>query len=163
MPSLSSTVPGAIAALNVHFQAVADSAEIELGNYVGPPFGTVANNFLIIGDAEGKGELITNYQQGFQGMYQPPLRRTESYGLHCALRVWNAAIDATARLTEAFDVLSAVMTRLAADVEPAALAPSGSWSVTSIENTAAGALGGKGWGCVFGFDVQVQQVILTDL
>ena len=163
MPALSSTVPGAIEALNAHFQAVADAAEIELGNYVGPPFGTVANNFLAIGDVEGKGELITNYQQGFQGMYSPPLRRTEAYGLHCVLKVWDAAIDQVARLTEAFDVLSALMTRLASDVNPTALGPSGAWSMTNIENPAAGALGNKGWGCVFTFDVQVQQVILTDL
>lgn len=168
---LASTVPGAIARLAKHLQTVADAnPTLKLGVYVGRPIQTVADNFVSLGDPLGNGELLTGYLSGWQGMRQSPsLRRTEDYGLHCVLRIWNGNIDPVARITEAFTVMSSLMNVLADDIRGGAddigqggvLSPGGQWAISTIDNTSTGPIDAKGWGVVFEFDVVVQNVVLT--
>ena len=169
--SLDSTVPGAVARLAGHLQAVADRHKtLNLGVYVGRPVKSVADNFVAIGDPLGNGEILTGYIGGWQGMRQSPtLRRTETYGLHVVLRMWAGDVDPIGRLTDAFAVISALMNLLGDDVRGGAdehgqggvLSPSGMWAVGTIDNTVAGPIDGKGYGTVFEFDVDVEGVSLN--
>lgn len=164
MTTFTSTVPGAITALQGHFQNVATAnSSLKLGLYVGPPINTVANSFIAIGNPAGEGQIIENYTSDFQGMYQTAaLRRTEQYALHCWLRIWSAQIDQVGRIADAFTVISGITSELAGDIHGSGqLSPSGEWELTEFENTVAGPLNDSGWGVVFEFAVQVKNVILT--
>lgn len=164
MTTFVSTVPGAITSLRTHFKNVADANnDLDLGLYLGPPTNTVKNNFISIGDPLGEGQIITNYSQAFQGMQQTEyLRRTEAYGIHCCLRVWQADIDQVTRFGEALRLISSITSELSSDIHGSdQLSPSGQWELTTFENTIAGPLNGGGWGCIFEFAVLVSNVILT--
>lgn len=171
---LTSTVPGAIGRLFGHLQTVAAAnPDLNLGVYVGRPVQTIANNYVSIGDPLGAGQLLIGYQSGWQGMRQTSsLRRTENYGLHCYLRIWDGEVNPLARLNEAFTAISALMNILADDIHggtdmtnldgsPGVLSPGGQWSIDTVDNTSTGAIDGKGWGLVFEFDVAVENVTLT--
>ncbi len=161
--TLVSTVPGAVGALVDHFHNVANrNPSLHLGVYVGPPIGSVANNILTVGDPEGNGSLLVNYQQDFVTLPGTVSRRSEEYGLHCFIRCWAGNVDPVARIADAFTIFNGVVEELADDVlGSGALTPSGSWRVSELVNIAAGPLGGEGWGCVFSFVVHVINVRLN--
>lgn len=172
-PGLASTVPGAVARLADHLNTVAaQNPKLNLGVYVSRPTGgSVDNNFISIGDPIGTGQIINGYLSGSAGMRQPPsLRRTESYGLHCVIRVWSGSVDPVGRLTDAFTVINSLMNILAADIhggrddrgQGGVLGQGGEWAMTDIENTGGSPIEGKGgFALIFEFDVTVSNVTIT--
>lgn len=164
---ITSTVAGAVTALQSHLAAVAtanaslNQTDGVIAVYVGLPAAEASDYFLMIGDPFNNGELLVNYESDWAGLPAVAQRRTETYELRCALRCYAGTTDVPARLNEAMTLYSAVMGALAADIGGSnSLSPSGSWQVKHFENPATGQLGGQGWGVVLTFGVEVVNVRL---
>ena len=160
---LTSTVPGAVAALQTHMgNAVAANPSLAAEVHLGFPTAEVANNYLQIGDETGA--LLVNYRQEFLDF---PItagigHRTEEYGLLCSMRVWRGDTDPLGRLTDAFTLLNAVMAELATDPGGSgALTPSGTWHVGEVTVPWTGLLKNMGWGVELGFTVEIINVRLS--
>jgi hypothetical protein len=166
MTTLTSTVPGCIAALTTHLNTVAsDNSSLNIGIYTGLPIETLKDNFIMIGDYND-GKLIEGYAQDWRGFPAVAERKSEAYALPCSLRAWSGNSDPVSRITDAFTMMDAVMGQLQGDPQGTVnggypLTPSGSWQVTSIDMPTSGPLGGAGWGVVLTFLVDVINVYLT--
>ena len=166
MTTLNTTIPDAINALYSHFQVVqANLTNLHLGVYIGPPIATAENNFLTIGEPD-TGEMFANYQQAFRGMPAIAGHKEESYTIPCGLRVWDGGTDQVARIQDLVTIFDAVLGELQSDPGAEingfpALSPSGSWNATAIVNQRSGPIGGKGWGMLSTFTVEIINVIIN--
>jgi len=161
--TLTSTVPGAIAQLFAYMKQVADAnPTLSVGTYLGLPTGTeVSNNYLMVGEDES-GQLLSGYRQEWAGLPASANRSSEEYGIPCSLRAWQGDSDPASRLTDAFTMFDSLMGFLQNDPGASgALTPSGSWKVSTLELPESGPFGGKGWGVIGSFTVQIINVRLT--
>jgi hypothetical protein len=166
MTTLTSTVPGAIAALVTHLGNVATAqSALNLSTSVGLPIEEVHDNFVMIGDVED-GSLVSGYRQDWRGMPAYAERRSEQYGIPCAIRAFAGSSAPTARITDAFAIFDAVLAEIQSDPQASVnggypLTPSGSWQVTNMQIPMSGPLEGAGWGLYITFTVSVSNVELT--
>jgi hypothetical protein len=160
-----STVPTVLQAVQTNMQAVASAnPTLNAAVYMGQVIGAPANNFFGIGDPEGNGELFANYQSEFQGLFSEQVHRGEAYSILCHVRTWQGDVNPVARITEAFTLINGLANQIYTDklAGGALQTPSsvGNWGLSNIQNHAAGKLDGKGWGCVFTFQIDVTNVVL---
>jgi hypothetical protein len=166
MTTLNTTLPDAIDALYAHFQIVQSKLfDLSLGVTIGPPISQVENNFLTVGDPE-TGELFNSYLQDFRGMPAVAGRKEESYSIPCGIRVWDGDSNPLDRARDLVTIFDAVLAELQSDPGGEingfpALSPSGSWNATMLVNHRSGNLGGKGWGMIATFQVEVINVIIN--
>ena len=161
-PTVTSTVPGAVAVLLQHFEAIAQAnPALDVGVSLGKPTERVSDNYLIVGDVD-TGQLLSAYSLKFMSSVSAN-RHEEEYGINCSLRVWKGDIDQLARLTEAFRLFKGVTSALQNDPKGnGQLTPSGTWQVSEMGIPVNGAFGDPaGWGVVMEFIVHVFNVRLT--
>lgn len=166
--TVTSTVPGALEVLLAFMENVVTALpDLDMGTYLGIPIGgAVANNYIAVG-AWDTGELLTGYKQDWMGFPAAIDRKSEVYGLPCTVRAWQGDVDPPTVLTNFFLMVDGIMSQLQADpqalngTETYALTPSGSWQATELSIPTSGPLGGRGWGMVGAFTVQVNNVRLT--
>ena len=160
--TVTSTVPGAVAVLQRHFEAVAKTEpKLAPAVYIGLPVERVADSYLLIGDEE-TGSLLASYSMKFTSAVAAN-RHSEEYGILCALRVWAGDTNQLARLTDAFRLLAGVTTALQNDPGGSGqLTPSGTWQVSEVTVPVNAPFGDPvGFGVVLAFIVQVINVRLT--
>lgn len=158
--TLTSTVGPAVATLTTHLQNVANAnPSLNVGVFVGAVLATESNNnWLTIGDPE-TGVFLNNYDSQYASLPATAYRKTEDYEIEGTVRTWNGGSDPVTRINEAMTLLNGIRSELATDIGGSGvLTASGSWSLEKVDNTAAGPLGGAGWGCVFRYTVHVINV-----
>lgn len=169
--TVTSTVPAAIAALQLKMQTVVTSPQLQYLNasvYVGGITDEAfTDNYLAIGDPEGQGGLVENYVSKIQGFYSGggPMNLSEDYTIVCSARAWAGSLDEdpTLRLTDAMALLRGVQTQLALDPKASdALGAGGVWQIGQMSNPVAGPMNGMGWGVLLDFTVLVQHVQLIN-
>lgn len=163
MSQLISTVPGAVATLQTHFLNVRTAnPSLDVGVFLGPPVGQqIPDNRLVIGAHETY-ELLTSYTGDFAAIPGASYLKSEDYVIACHLQVWADPPDPIGRITDAFTVMSGVLTELTGDIGASGtITPSGSWQVTSMRTPITGPIDGGGWGIVIEFDVHVFNVQLS--
>jgi len=163
MASLTSTVPGAVATLQTHLQNVANAnPALKVGVFLGPPAGqNPPNNRFIIG-SYGSYELLSSYQGDFAAIPGASYLKSEDYNIPCHLQVWADPPDPLGRVTDAFTLMSAVLSELTGDIGASGtITPSGAWQVTSMTTPFSGPFSVGGWGIVVEFDVHVFNVQLS--
>lgn len=161
--ALVSTVPGAVGVLEGHFNNVAAAnPALNVGVFVGPPVGqNVPNNHLAIcGYPVNDGEMVVGWLGKFNAIPGSLYLKGEDYSLACHLQTWSGEVDPISRITEAWTLLSGVMTELtlsaAAIGGSGSLTPSGSWEISNVGNPHSGPFAtGGGWGMVLTFDIHV--------
>ncbi len=163
--SITSTVPGAITTLLGYFADVASAnPSLDVGVYSGLPIANIKNNYLSIGEWE-TGSVLSGYRQDWVGFPASASPKLEDYSINCVARAWDGSSDTTAiaqRFTDAFTLLDGVMGCLQADPGASgSITPSGTWQVVGVDNIASGPLGGKGFGVLLSFEVQVINVRIT--
>ncbi len=160
--SLTSTVPGALSALETDLQAVATAnPSLDVGVYLGVPIANVTNNYLAISEWE-TGELIVNYRQEWAGLPANPPRRSEEYGIPVTIRAWAGDSDPQSRIADLFTLVDGVLGAVQADPQASgALTSSGSWQATELTIPESGPLGGKGFGVVAQLIIEITNVRLT--
>jgi hypothetical protein len=169
MTTLTSTVPGAIAALEAHLANVVTALpSLNITAVTGIPVEQVGQNFIMVGEVE-TGQLLTGYHQDWRGFPASAERKSEEYGIPCTIRAWSGESVSTSPATivgDAFTMLDAVMAELQSDPQATItggypLTPSGSWQVTEVDIPTSGPLGGQGWGVYMTFVVSIINVRLT--
>lgn len=169
MPSLTSTVPGAIATLQTHLQAVAaanstiDPLGGPVGVFLGPPVGQEVPNYRFCIGAYETFELLPDYKGEFSAIPGNSYLKSEDYQLACHLQCWAEPVDPIARITDAFTLMSGVLSALTGDIGASGtITPSGSWQVVSMRTPFTGPFqGAAGWGIVVEFVIHVWNVQLS--
>ena len=166
MTTLTSTIPGALSALETHMQNVASAHPLlNISVHVGIPIAEVENNYLAIGTYE-TGELVLDYEQDWAGFPAAAERKSERYKIPCTVRAWAGNTDPISRITDLFTMLDGILAELQADPQATVnggypLTPSGSWQISRVDIPVSGPLNNKGWGIVASFEVDVINVRLT--
>lgn len=155
--AIVSTVPGAVACLQTHLSNVAlANPTLNIGVYLGPPVGNVANNYLMWESVES---YVSDYAYLSGGVLS---YIKEDYDLSVELRAWAGNVDPIGRLDDAYTMLNGVINELGGDMNGGgALSPPGDWHVQSADITHAGPLGqaaDQGWGVLMSITVMVRNV-----
>jgi len=168
MASLTSTVPGAIGVLFGHLQTVAaqnmsiDPSGGPVGVFLGPPVGEQVPNYRFVIGAFDNFELLPTYEGDFAAIPGSSYLKAEDYTIACHLQVWADPPDPLSRITDAFTLMSGVLSQLTGDIGASgSITPSGSWQVTSMRTPFQGPVNNAGWGIVVEFDIHVWNVQLS--
>lgn len=164
-----STIPAAMQVLAAYMQRVADTnPALAPGVYVGLPVSAVRNNYLMVGDLEGK--LFTPETYHWAAVPGAARLRLESYALLGTIRAYAGSSDVAARTGDVMAMLNGLQELIVSDpggyaagltVAPPAtaggtnLSPSGSWGDLKVTDQTAGQINGQGWGVVLTFELDV--------
>lgn len=167
--TLTSTLPGAIATLETHLQAVADANRTldpsggPVGVFVGPPVGQQVPNYRFCVGAADTFELLKKYDGGFAAIPGASYLKSEDYVLTGHLQCWAEPVDPIGRITDAFTLMSGLLAALTGDIGASGtITPSGSWQITSMTTPFSGPFqASAGWGIVVEFDIHVWNVQLS--
>lgn len=167
--SVVSVVPAAIQVLAGYMTQVADdNPGLNPGVYVGLPPGSVRNNFLMVGDPDGK--LFDPESYEWAAVPGQARLRSESFALLGSIRAYSGSADVAGRVADTFTMLNALQELIVADpggyaagltvAAPASaggsnLSPSGSWGDLKVIDNATGPFGGQGWGVLITFQLDV--------
>lgn len=167
MGTVVSTIPGAIETLKGYLDSIAATnplGQVPLGTYYGyqTPLAAMAANFMMVGDYE-EGILHGTSTGTWARLPAMSKERTEEYHLNGALRCWQGGNDQVRQvLDNAFTLLNALQTAVVNDPGGSGnLSASGSWGALEFDQLANGPLATTaGWGVVYGFTLQVENVRL---
>ena len=156
---ITSTVPAAVNQLYTYMQTVVtNNPTLNAAAFLGRPIGAyVPNNFLAVGKYE-TWEPISPETYEWAAVPGNSYLRTEKYSLQGCVRAWAGDSDPLSRLSDGFTLLNSLDDLIIHDLTPSngtVLTPSGSWGEFKATVEAFGPLGGRGYGIVIGFELEV--------
>lgn len=163
---ITSTIPGAIAAVSGYMSAIADANPAwVLGTYPeGLPTASVSNNLIALGDWE-TGSTVTPVSYKWAAIPGAAKLRYEAYALSGTVRTAGGAggqIGAGERISDAFAIFNAFHEQVVSDPGGGGnLSPSGSWGDLDMTMHYSGPSGQSGWMVVLGFELHVINAQLT--
>lgn len=173
--AITSTVPAAMQVLAAYMNSVANAnPALNPGVYVGLPVESVRNNYMMVGDTEGK--LFTPDSYSWAAVPGLARLRKETYALLGTVRAYSGGVNISARVGEVLTLINGLQELIVTDMggnavglNPASpatdgginLSDSGSWGGFRITDQTSGPINGQGWGVVVTFEIDVINAQIT--